>query len=90
MWWDGVGMQWSRFQGMRTGITWLPVLRAASRVIRKPLPGRAILPPIPQLLRYIEDTSRQNVAQLRDRFRLDNVAGGTRVRKTEAFDATLH
>src|ERR1700722_2009292 len=29
---DGVGVQWSRFQRLRTGITWLPVLRAASRV----------------------------------------------------------
>ena len=25
-------MQWSRFQSLRTGITWLPVLTAASRV----------------------------------------------------------
>ena len=25
-------VQWSRFQRLRTGITWLPVLRAASRV----------------------------------------------------------
>jgi hypothetical protein len=35
--------QWSRFQRLRTGITWLPVLRAASRVSgpasEKPLPG---------------------------------------------------
>jgi hypothetical protein len=39
----GVGVQWSRFQRLRTGITWLPVLRAASRVSgrvsKKPLPG---------------------------------------------------
>src|SRR5271155_1491583 len=47
--------QWSRFQRLRTGITWLPVLRAASRVSgpasENRCPGRAILPPIPQLLR---------------------------------------
>jgi hypothetical protein len=36
------GVQWSRFQRLRTGITWLPVLRAASQSlwagVRKPLP----------------------------------------------------
>ena len=40
-----MGVQWSRFQRLRTRITWLPVLRAASRVS-----GRAILPLISQLL----------------------------------------
>jgi hypothetical protein len=30
--WRSVGVQWCRFQRLRTGIKWLPVLRAASRV----------------------------------------------------------
>jgi hypothetical protein len=51
-----VGVQWSHFQRLRTGITWLPVLRAASRVSERASenrwPGRVILPPIPQLLRW--------------------------------------
>jgi hypothetical protein len=52
---DEVGVQWSRFQRLRTAITWFPVLRAASRVCGRAsenrCSGHAILPPIPQLLR---------------------------------------